>query len=221
MSDVSNFFKGTFECVMIFYLYFCTKSIEKKMTESEGAGMEGGRGRSRPRIRRRVGCSPTTLLFGSTLVFFSRRAEGRGCLAQSDLTQCLQYLPTCFLNGTVTPVSPASSTNSPTEDSPVPVGTVSSNTSTLKYTSARSQSHCFFLDRANTSVCFVFCCFFFLFCFLYVGILLDYCYGDKFYLNHWMEFHTHSTLPRLWRRGRCMKCFICYCANCIEKKNSI
>lgn len=36
----------------------------------------------------------TTLLFGSTLVF--RRAEG-GCLAQSDLTQCLQYLPTCLL----------------------------------------------------------------------------------------------------------------------------
>lgn len=49
---------------MIFYLYFCTKSIEKK------SGGGGGR-----LSFRQVG-SPTTLLFGSTLVFLDVQREG-------------------------------------------------------------------------------------------------------------------------------------------------
>lgn len=57
---------------MIFYLYFCTKSIERGF--------------------QRVGSRQHCCLG----LHWFRRAEGV-CLAQSDLTQCLQYLPTCFL----------------------------------------------------------------------------------------------------------------------------
>lgn len=155
---------------MIFYLYFCTKSIETG-------------------VFRRVG----SLRHCCLDLHWCLDMQRGGCLAQSDLTQCLQYLPTCFLMAQWLQFhqpSKQSTTEAPSLSwwlFPVHIA--------LKCMSERSQ-------RVTVWIELIPLCAF---------------YQDKFYLNHWMEFHTHSTLPRLLEGGRCMKCFICYCANCIKK----
>lgn len=102
-----------------------------------------------------------------------------GCLAQSDLTQCLQYLPTCFLMAQWLQFhqpSKQSTTEAPSEWWLFPVYI------DLKY-----------IERSKRVTVWIelipLCAFFFFLFFLFLF------YQDKFYLNHWMEFHTHSTLP--------------------------
>lgn len=76
-----------FECVMIFYLYFCTKSIEKKK--------EGGRFFFF--FFRRVGSLQHCCLDLHWCFSRAERGRGGGFVWHNLTSQCLQYLPTCFL----------------------------------------------------------------------------------------------------------------------------
>lgn len=106
--------------------------------------------------------------------------RGGSCLAQSDLTQCLQYLPTCFLMAQWLQFhqpSKQSTTEAPSEWWLFPVSI------DLKY-----------IERSKRVTVWIelipLCAFLFVFFSFFLKKN-----QDKFYLNHWMEFHTHSTLP--------------------------